>query len=247
MSDLPNLRPEMRYGVPAADQLIFNRYFTTGYSLYFRQAKWVLETVNSNKNPPPLGAWVDRMDNFRSDLRVPAMFRAELKDYVRSGYDRGHLVASANQRDERYQNSETFLLSNMSPKLPEQNRRIWRDLEQKVRELDADDDILETFVICGPIFDFRRVVEILGDPNGDDITIPIPHAHFKSILAEDHRGKLKCYSFIIPNEATVNDKSLEEYLVPTEEVEYKAGLFLWDSIEGSDAAALKKSRGRAWW
>lgn len=43
---------------------------------------------------------------------IPEMFRADLVDYKDSGYDRGHLVASANQRETALQNSETFLLSN---------------------------------------------------------------------------------------------------------------------------------------
>ena len=69
----------------------------------------------------------ERADNFRPDYRLPESFRADLEDYHRSGYDRGHLAASANHRDNDLQNSETFLLSNMSPQHADLNRRIWRD------------------------------------------------------------------------------------------------------------------------
>jgi len=244
MSNLPETRPEMRYGLPAADQIIFNRFYITGYSYYFRQAKWALETVNSNEDPGP---YVDRMDNFRSDLRVPTMFRAELKDYQGSGFDRGHLVASANQREGEYQNSETFLLSNMSPQRPELNRRIWRTLEKKVRELDSAPNILETFSICGPIFNFNQSVEVIGDRDGNDVTIPIPHAHFKALLTEDRAGTLDFYAFIIPNEPDVNDTDLAEFLSPTEEVEYKAGIFLWDKVSGTSVERKKKQAGQVWW
>ena len=41
---------------------------------------------------------VERADNFRPDYRVPEKFRADLVDYEGSGYDRGHLISSADQR-----------------------------------------------------------------------------------------------------------------------------------------------------
>ncbi|CAG0911930.1 unnamed protein product, partial [Cyprideis torosa] len=73
----------------------------------------------------------ERLDSFRVDLRIPAMFRAGLEDYVGSGYDRGHLIASADRRSSGVLNSETFLLSNMSPQHPRLNRGLWKTLEEK--------------------------------------------------------------------------------------------------------------------
>jgi endonuclease G, mitochondrial len=43
--NLPNSRREIRYGMPAADQIMFNRHYVLCYSYYFRQAKWALEIV----------------------------------------------------------------------------------------------------------------------------------------------------------------------------------------------------------
>ena len=93
----PHPRPEMRYGCPAADQILINRFYSVGYSYYFRQAKWALEIVDPDKKDMEE---VERLDNFRPDYRVPKQFRADLSDYRSSGFDRGHLVASANLNDE---------------------------------------------------------------------------------------------------------------------------------------------------
>ena len=41
--ELQYLRPETKYGVPAADKVLFNRNYIIGYSYYFRQAKWALD------------------------------------------------------------------------------------------------------------------------------------------------------------------------------------------------------------
>ena len=192
--DLPSLRTETRYGMPAADKILFNRHYVLGYSYYFRQAKWALEIIDSSHEV------VDRADNFRPDYRIPVMFRADLEDYANSGLDRGHLVASADQRGLALQNSETFLLSNMSPQKPQFNRQIWKALETSVRRLNDRDDIMETYVISGPVFYFDKPVEFIGEDDDNDISVPIPSAYFKSVLTENNRGRLHMWSFIIPNE-----------------------------------------------
>ena len=236
--NLPNLRRETRYGMPAADQIMFNRHYVLGYSYYFRQAKWALEIVDSDN----LG--LDRSDNFRPDYRIPEMFRADLVDYVGSGYDRGHLVASANQRETELQNSETFLLSNMSPQRSQFNRNIWGELEAKVRNLDATSTILETYVICGPIFYFDQPVESIGADDPDEVTIPIPNAYFKSVLIENNKGALHMWSFLLPNEES--NQSLDTFLVSTTHVEKLAGIKLWELLVGKKIDK-EKSRVRRMW
>lgn len=236
--DFPNLKRETRYGMPAADQILFNRHYVLGYSYYFRQAKWALEIVD----PDYLD--LDRSDNFRPDYRIPEMFRADLVDYIRSGYDRGHLVASANQRETELQNSETFLLSNMSPQRPQFNRNIWRELESEIRSLNAKSKILETYVICGPIFYFDKPVESIGTDDPNEVTIPIPNAYFKSVLTENNKGALHMWSFVLPNEES--NQSLDTFLVKTTLVEKLAGIKLWERLVGKKIER-EKSRVRRMW
>jgi len=238
MFDLPGLRSESRYGMPAADQIVINRHYTIGYAYYFRQAKWALEIVDPDKTD------VERTDTFRPDYRIPEMFRADLADYEGSGFDRGHLVASANQVETELQNSETFLLSNMSPQKPEFNRGIWRELEEAVRKLDAQKNILETYVICGPIFNFDTPIATIGSKDDNGVTLPIPHAYFKSVLTEDNKGKLNMWSFIIPNEGSA--KPLADFLVPTAKVDKYSGLHLWNRLVGKEIDR-EKSKVRPMW
>lgn len=233
-------RREARYGMPEADQVIFNRHYITGYSYYFRQAKWTLEIVD-----PDVTSEVERTDNFRSDYRVPEVFRADLPDYRGSGYDRGHLVASANQREVELQNSETFLLSNMSPQVPGFNRGVWKQLKEETRNLDGKKEILETYVVCGPLFYFDRATEFIGARDKNGVTLPVPHAYFKSILTENDRGTLDLWSFILPNEES--DKPLDSFLVPTLKIEQYSGLNLWNRLQGSSIARKKRRQKRRMW
>jgi endonuclease G len=238
MFDLPGLRRETRYGTPAADQIIINRHYTIGYSYVFRQAKWALEIVDPSKPD------VERTDTFRPDFRIPERFRADLADYEGEGFDRGHLVASANKEETELQNSETFLLSNMAPQVPSFNRGIWKDLESAIRDLDAKKEIWETYVICGPIFLFDKEVKTIGSKDDNGVSLPIPHAFFKSILTEDNRGRLHMWSFIIPNEAT--KKTLTDFQETTVKVEKYAGLFLWERLTGKEIEK-EKNKVRPMW
>jgi len=238
MFELTGARGESRYGMPAADQIVINRFYTIGYAYYFRQAKWALEIIDPDKTD------VQRADNFRPDYRIPERFRADLADYEGSGFDRGHLVASANQEEAVLQNSETFLLSNMSPQRPEFNRGIWRILEEAVRTLNAQKHILEMYVICGPIFNFDTPIETIGSKDEEGVTLPIPHAYFKSVLTEDNRGKLSMWSFMLPNEGS--SKPLSDFLVPTAKVDRYSGLHLWNRLVGKEIEK-EKSKIRPMW
>ena len=186
-----------------------------------------------------------------SDLTISARtsaflkdFRTDLADYEKSGYDRGHLVASANQGESEIQNSETFLLSNMSPQKPDFNRGIWKQLEDAVRQLDSQKKILETYVICGPIFNFDVPVMTIKPKGENGNALPIPHAYFKSVLTEDDRGKLHMWSFLIPNEGS--KKPLSDFLVPTRKVERYSGFLLWERLNGKEIDK-EKNNVRAMW
>lgn len=236
MNDPFQMQPELRYGAPVCDQILTGRYFTIGYSWHFRQAKRTLEIINPNDH---LLTDVDRRDHFRADIRIPKRFRAGLGAYSGSGFDRGHLVASANQDGREIQNSETFLLSNMSPQKPELNRRKWRSLEAAVRTLNERDDILETYVLTCPVFYFGEVVETIGDADDEmGIDVPVPHAFVKSVLAENIRGKLSLWTFEMKNQQ--EDRELEDYLVNTYDAEQKVGGRFWDRASGGDMHKLKK-------
>ncbi len=245
INDPFQMQREFRYGAPVCDQIMTGRYFTIGYSWYFRQAKWVVELINRQRELVTDLPEVERLDNFRADLRVPKRFRAGLGSFRGSGYDRGHLVASANHDLGLIQNSETFLLSNMSPQHPDFNRGIWSRLEGAVRELDSRNDILETYVLTCPVFDFNLPVKTIreaADPYG--INVPIPHYFVKSVLAEDLRGGLRLWTFMMENKKL--DGALKDYLVKTYDAEQYVGGRFWDRVIGSDLHEQKAEPGTMW-
>ncbi len=236
MFEVPSLRPESHYGLPSADLLLYNRAYVVGYSYLFRQPRWAAEVIDPENSRVEID---DRTDTFRTDPRIPPLFRAELDDYRGSGFDRGHLIASADRRTSLLLNSETFLLSNMSPQEPQFNRQIWRTLEMQVRDLATMYE--EVYVVCGPLFDVGETITVL-----ESSRVPVPHSFFKTIVAEPTSGKLALWSFIVPNEPAPADAETRNYLVSTEEVEMRAGLALWNRIEDLKFMNKKKRKGRMW-
>ncbi len=243
MINIPSVRPETRYGVPPADQHLFNREYIVGYSYLFRQPRWAMEVIDPENQRVEMDS---RLNSFRIDLRLPALFRAGLEDYVGSGFDRGHLVASADRRSSGILNSETFLLSNMCPQHPELNRGRWKELEELIRELSRSPKVVEIYCICGPLFDIGRKIKVIGDDPDTrlDSVVPIPHSFFKSILVEGLRGRLRLWSFILPNNGT--SKPLQAYNVATEEIEHRSGLLLWDRLIDPAFERKKKKVAKVW-
>lgn len=240
------IQPELRYGAPVCDEILTGRYSTIGYSWYFRQAKWALEIVNRTKAVyEDFLEGVERSNNFRADTRIPRRFRAGLGAYAGSGFDRGHLVASANQNLLEIQNSETYLLSNMSPQHPDFNRKLWRRLEGEIRKLNDREDVLETYVLTAPVFYFGKAIETIGD-EGDEygIDVPIPHAFIKSVLTEDKRGRVRLWTFEMANEELHGD--FGDYLVPTYDAEQLVGGRFWDRISGGDLHQQKRQPNPMW-
>lgn len=269
MIEIPSLRPETRYGTPTCDRFLFNRLYVVGYSYLLRQPRFAMQVINAKSMAMPAKEF-DRLDNFREDMRVPDMFRSTLEDYEKSGFDRGHLINSADRKGSEIINSETFLMSNMAPQLPDLNRKIWLDLEDAVRVLARKEEYHEVYTICGPLFNSvldptaKKKGQREAPAEGDDSQlthigqnrVAVPQAFFKAVLAEKAkphaRRQLELWCFEMPNQEAVlkadkaAGKSLKDYLVPTSHTERRAGVQIWDRLRGDAIDALKDRKGRMW-
>ena len=104
---------------------------------------------------------IDRDDSFHADPNLPRNLRAELADYAKSGYDRGHLAPNADMPDRESQ-GQSFSLANMIPQDPDNNRHVWAGIEAVVRKMATKEG--ELFIISGPVFqgsEIRKVGNVL--------------------------------------------------------------------------------------
>ena len=92
---------------------------------------------------------LSRENSFHAESQLPSAQRAELADYARSGFDRGHMAPNGDMPDRETQH-ESFTLANMVPQNADNNRHAWAGIEVAVRKLAEKEGNL--YVITGPAF-----------------------------------------------------------------------------------------------
>ena len=92
---------------------------------------------------------LERRNSFHHEEQLPASERAELRDYAKSGFDRGHLAPNADMPSERAQ-EQCFSLANMIPQNPDNHRHVWAAIESSVRGMVKRGGDL--YVISGPLY-----------------------------------------------------------------------------------------------
>lgn len=65
-----------------------------------------------------------------------------------SGYNHGHLVASADRLYSREANDQTFYMTNMSPQIGDFNSGLWADFEQEIQSRGRDRSFSDTLYVC---------------------------------------------------------------------------------------------------
>lgn len=89
-----------------------------------------------------------RQNDFRPDPDLPSGWKVTYpKDYTGSGFDRGHLTNSEDRSSNPTDNSATFLMTNIIPQAPDNNRGVWVELEKYCRKLVREGK--ELYIIAG--------------------------------------------------------------------------------------------------
>jgi endonuclease G len=102
---------------------------------------------------------VKRDDNFHAEATLPPQDRAELHDYARSGFDRGHMAPAADMPTLNAQH-ESFSLANIVPQQRQNNQILWAAIEGATRHMTNQRGAL--YVMTGPIFEGEKIERING-------------------------------------------------------------------------------------
>ena len=225
------------YGEPA-DQLGLKHFVNKGYSVGYDDSlpspRW-----SSYRVFPYKDVYLERPSSFKSDVRTTA--RVTTTEFVRSGYDRGHLspnyAISVCYGEEAQK--ETFLLSNIVPQVHALNAGLWKDLEQRIvrRYVERYGTV---WVQVGPVFT-EPTVKKVG-------RIPVPNAFWMVVseYEETTRG-LRAIAYLIPHEETWRDRELTRYVVSIRKVESLTGLDFFPKLPKTTQDRLESTPApRAW-
>lgn len=192
------------YSPPApSDYVVMRDGYELGFNADTRQPDWVAYRLTKEKLLNPKAK---RSDNFRPDSEIKET--AQLSDYKKSGYDRGHMAPAADMKGSKREMCQSFLLTNISPQNPSCNRGVWNRLEEKIREIAMDENSI--YIVTGPIHDEERELAVIGKNE-----VWVPDFYFKVVY--DETPPRKMIGFIVPN--ADSDKSLREFALTVDEVE----------------------------
>ena len=194
----------------------------SGFSLCFRNsykdAEWVSYTLTQEK----LIKNARRTNKFIEDKNI-STGSAKLSDYKASGYDRGHLAPAADMAWSEQSENESFLMSNMTPQVPQFNRGIWKELEAQVRKYAQSLEFL--IVVTGPVLEKQpEEYSTIGQSK-----VCVPEYFYKVLLAKDKGGNWQSIGFIIPNEKSEQD--IFSYKVCVNEVEERCGIDFFSALD----------------
>lgn len=196
---------------------------------------WVCESVSAAQ----LSGHVVRSNRFKADPELLGA-KAYPRDYLGSGFDRGHQAPAGNQTVDAVLKDETFYMSNMAPQRPSLNRGIWKELE----------DLTRTWVLryghayewTGPVRcePEKPVVPVILSgcarrTIGVD-AVAVPVFFYKIVLVEDKSG-CKSIAFLLPNVDFKRPYKLAAYVTSIEVIEKATG------IEFMPKMAAKVRRG----
>lgn len=212
-------------------QIIRHFAYTLEFADAYTQPSWVCYMACRSRVET---AEATRSDDFRPD---PAVHHgsATPQDYMRSGYDKGHLAPSADFRWNIQAQSESFFMSNMSPQKPGFNRGIWKQLEDQVRRWAKDFDTL--YVVTGPVL--RRGLPGIGPGN-----VAVPEYFYKVIL--DYKPPVaEAIGFIMKNEGS--KEPLSSFAVTVDSVEKATGIDFFSALPDSVETYAEAHLDLAFW
>ena len=202
---------------PSDDHLLDEHSFVISYNPAKRVPNWVGWRLDRSY----LGH-VARRNDFRPDPALsPEFYHVSERDYLHSGYDRGHLCPSADRQDSPEDNSATFVFTNMEPQLHELNAGPWEKFERYERER-AERPGAVLYIVAGGVF--SSPAPTIGQG------VAVPAANFKIVvMLEDGQGpsdvteQTEVVSVLMPNQKGVGEREWSAYLTSVDAIEAATG------------------------
>jgi endonuclease G len=220
----------LKFGQPACAQpLLDKKFFVVCHDPNLKVPLWVGYALTREELS---GSGVNRKGiDFHADPDLPKGSRAELADYSKSGYDKGHMAPAADFKRTRDAIKATFTLSNAVPQRHGVNAGAWGHLEDAVRAL--ADSRGQVWVFSGPVFAGKRPMGTIGPDK-----VAIPTHTFKVVLAIAPDGTKEMFAYVMPNLEKTRT-ALRDFSMTVRYVEKLTGMDFFGGLTRDEQDALE--------
>ena len=154
---------------------------------------------------------------FQADSEAKGV-QVTIFDYSRSGYDRGHMCPSGDNKWDKTAQEQSFLMTNICPQDHNLNVGDWNEMENQCRKWAKRYG--QIYIVAGPIL-YRQKHKTIGTAR-----VVVPEAFFKVVLCM--AGTPKAIGFIYKN---VGGNRPKDYYVNTiDEVERITGIDFFSAL-----------------
>lgn len=198
--------------------------FVSSYNPVHRQPNYVVHIIPKDI----LYGNQTRTNDFRPDPLIKQAM-SDSSDYWMSGYDRGHMAASADFKWSKKALSESYYYSNIIPQNHALNQGAWNKLEMQIREWAIDNE--ELVVVTGPVL--KDSLPKIPQGSGK---VSVPEYLFKIVL-DYYPPVYKAIAFIYPNKDVPFE--LEKHTVSIDSIETLTGIDFFPKLNDSIENALE--------
>ena len=163
---------------------------------------------------------------YPNDVFMPVTYHFASDPYVKSGYDHGHILPSADRMASTQSNEQTFYMTNMQPQVHAFNAGIWEKMEEQVRTWAWQFDTL--YVCKGGTID--REDQLNGYIGTDDNLIPVPKYFFMAVLGKTPSGYTAIGLWVEHRSDYPSNASVGDYVVNIRDLEQKTGLNFFHNL-----------------
>jgi len=214
------------------DFLIARPQYTLSYNQSRGTPNWVSYELDARHSQ----SGTDRCNCFTADPLLPTNKQILTADYTNGGYDRGHMVRSADRTLQNGDNARTFYLTNIVPQTGDLNQGVWAQFENMLAD-SARTSGKAVYIITGPQYNAGTALTFIKNEG----KIAIPDSTWKVALIVKRRGDGTPYDIsnlqawanidsvtvlavMMPNIAGIRNDAPSKYYRTVDQVENVTGL-----------------------
>lgn len=192
------------------------------YKMYGKVVNGVMQGTNGEYTT----RYTSDTNQYPNDPDCPAQYRFTSDPFWNSGYDHGHIIASADRLGSDEANYQTFFLTNMMPQANKFNAGIWAKMETKVRNWAMTYD---TLYVCkgGTIDKDEHIIKYLGSGSNK---IPVPKYFYMALLGKNSQGYTACAFWIEHKTSIAANDDLKKYMYNIRTLEDLTGINFFHNL-----------------